>query len=486
MNILYIDIDSLRPDHLGCYGYGRNTSPNIDRLAAEGVRFNHCYAADVPCMPSRTSLFSGKLGYRHGCVSHTGRRAEPFSEGTLRTFRPAWAETSWPRRIREAGLHTVTFSPFGERHGAWHWYAGFSEIHDTGKYGHETADDVAPGVLSWLQGNAVGRPWFLHVNLWDVHVPYRTPTGYPNPFADEPLPDAWLTQEQLDEHYHGPGIRSARDAWFLNHPGDRPDLNPTSLETLADVRIMHDGYDTAIRYVDDYVGQMLALISELGLADDTAVIVSADHGEGLGELNAYGGHCLADQATTRIPLIVRWPGVTTAETSGSVVDDLCYNIDLSATVTELLGGSVPDAWDAQSLVSVLRGRGGSAREQIVLSRLAQTCQRAVRFRDNGTNYLFIRTYRNGYYPFPDNMLFDLDTDPHEQHDLGPSRPDIIESARERLGAWKDEMASRSDHDDPLTTVLADPIEHVSAERYARRLRDTGRGDWIDRLGLSGV
>jgi len=121
MRIIYFDIDSLRPDHLGCYGYGRRTSPNIDRVAEEGACFDHCYASDMPCLPSRTSLFSGQFGIHHGCVSHTGTRAEPFSEGAGRAFRSDWGHTVRMRQLRDAGIRTATFTSFAERHAAWHW-----------------------------------------------------------------------------------------------------------------------------------------------------------------------------------------------------------------------------------------------------------------------------------------------------------------------------------------------------------------------------
>src|SRR5215212_8620877 len=84
MRILYIDIDSLRPDHLSCYRYHRATSPNIDRVAAEGVRFENCYASDVPCLPSRTSLACGRFGIHHGAIGQGGGAAEIFSEGAAR------------------------------------------------------------------------------------------------------------------------------------------------------------------------------------------------------------------------------------------------------------------------------------------------------------------------------------------------------------------------------------------------------------------
>ena len=77
MRILYIDIDSLRPDHLGCYGYHRNTSPNIDRIAAEGVRYENCYVTDAPCLPSRTALWSGRFGIHNGVINHGGVASEP-------------------------------------------------------------------------------------------------------------------------------------------------------------------------------------------------------------------------------------------------------------------------------------------------------------------------------------------------------------------------------------------------------------------------
>src|ERR1700712_802034 len=84
MRILYIDIDSLRPDHLGCYGYHRNTSPNIDAIARQGTVFRNVYVTDAPCLPSRTALWSGRFGYHTGVVNHGGVAGPPFIEGPTR------------------------------------------------------------------------------------------------------------------------------------------------------------------------------------------------------------------------------------------------------------------------------------------------------------------------------------------------------------------------------------------------------------------
>ena len=101
MRILYLDIDALRPDHLGCYGYHRNTSPNIDRMAEQGVRFTNYYTPDAPCLPSRTALFSGRFVIHNGVVNHGARAADIPLEGETRKFRSAFSVSVWMSRLRE-------------------------------------------------------------------------------------------------------------------------------------------------------------------------------------------------------------------------------------------------------------------------------------------------------------------------------------------------------------------------------------------------
>src|SRR5215213_5784238 len=163
MRILYIDIDSLRPDHLGCYGYHRRTSPNIDRVAAEGIRFENYYVTDAPCLPSRTALWSGRFGIHNGVINHGGTAADPFVEGPKRKFSSTLGRTSWMRCLRNVGHKTATISSFGERHSAWHWYANFNEIYNCGKGGIERADEINPIALRWIKENARLDDWFLHV-----------------------------------------------------------------------------------------------------------------------------------------------------------------------------------------------------------------------------------------------------------------------------------------------------------------------------------
>ncbi|MEM9490502.1 MAG: sulfatase-like hydrolase/transferase, partial [Myxococcota bacterium] len=159
MRILYLDIDSLRPDHLGCYGYHRQTSPSIDRIAAQGVRFSNVYASDTPCLPSRSALFSGRFGIHTGVIGHGGSAADPFVEGPERGFGSLLSRTSWMRCVRNAGLHTVAISPFAERHAAWHFYANFNEVHNTGRRGLEAADEIGPVAVDWIRAHGQRDSW---------------------------------------------------------------------------------------------------------------------------------------------------------------------------------------------------------------------------------------------------------------------------------------------------------------------------------------
>ena len=212
MRILFLDLDSTSPDHLGCYGYHRNSSPNIDRIAAEGVRFNNYYTSDAPCAPSRTALMSGKFGIRNGLVGHGGTAGDMKLEGPDRELMGRLSRGgSLPSYLQlMAGLNTVLISPFAQRHSTFHFYAGFNEFYNTGHYGNESAEHVTPVALDWIERNAKKDDWFLYVNYWDPHTPYRAPMEFGNPFENEPLPE-WLNEDVLERHKQRIGPHTVQD-----------------------------------------------------------------------------------------------------------------------------------------------------------------------------------------------------------------------------------------------------------------------------------
>jgi len=485
MRVLYIDIDSLRPDHLGCYGYHRETSPTIDAIAAEGRRFTNCYASDVPCGPSRTALFSGRFGVHTGVVNHGGTNADPRPEGPDRGFSGDGPYTSVPAALSAAGLDTALISPFPSRHGAFHVLDGFAEWHDTGGNGSERAETVTPVAAEWLEANAAAEDWYLHVNFWDPHTPYDTPMAYGDPFADEPAP-AFPDEATIREQYDGYGPHSAHEphAW-----GDPPDLErtPAEIGSREEYERWINGYDTAIRYVDEHLEGLFDALREAGVFEETVIVISADHGENQGELNVYGDHQTADEMTCNVPLIVRGPGI-----EPGVDEGFQYGLDVGPTLVELADGEASSGWDGASFAGALRGDGDAAggREQLVLSQCAWACQRAVRWEE----YLLIRTYHDGLKQFAPVELYDLSVDPHETENLARERPAVVRAGLARLEEWVSRRLQEAATgaaggnpdaaqglEDPLWRVIAEggPFhartrdrEHV--ERYAERLRETGR------------
>jgi len=479
MRILYIDIDTLRADHLGCYGYHRNTSPNIDRIAARGVRFDNFYCSDAPCLPSRTALVTGRFGIHTGVVGHGGTAADIRLQGAERRFTDRLAHQSLWAVLKQAGLITVTVSPFAERHSAWFFYAGFREIYDTGKRGGESGEDVTPFALDWIERNAARDDWVLHVNYWDPHTPYRAPEEFGNPFQDEPLP-GWMNEEVLAEHRKLIGPHGAREINMYDSQCD--ERYPRSLGEVCDMkdfRKLIDGYDCGIAHADQHVGRLLSALEDKGVLDDLVIIVSADHGENLGELGIYAEHATADYITTHIPLIVAWPGMK----GGHVDKCLHYNLDLGPTLGELLDRPVPETWDGRSFARAITDREDCGRDYLVLSQCAHVVQRGVRFGE----WMYIRTWHDGYHLFADEMLFDVESDPHERNDLAKQRPEVCKQAGERLEEWHDEMMKTQldGYDiDPMQTVLAEGGPYHARGRlaeYCQRLEATERGWAIEEL-----
>ena len=509
MRILYLDLDALTPSHLGCYGYSRDTSPNLDALAARGTRCTNVYTSDAPCLPSRTAFYSGRFGIQTGVVNHGGRASQPRVTNR-REFRDHFDNHGLAGQLQKAGYHTAMISPFGQRHAAWHFYAGFPEIYNTGKCGREVVEEVMPAVEDWLGRKAASDDWYLHVNFWDIHTPYRAPASYGDPFADAPLPE-WMDEAMLEKAIAAVGPHTALEPGMYGD-GNQDDFprETRRIDSMAAMKHWIDGYDTAIRYVDDQVGRILGMLADAGVLDDTLIIVSADHGENQGELNIFGEHATADQATCNIPMIVAGPGVA----AGRVDDDLHYNVDFCPTLLQIIGH--PPGTDDAGLdtAGVLDGQSyadrllaaptesAPARAELILSQLCHVCQRSVRYDDGDHRWLYIRTWHDGFHLFPREMLFDLAADPHEQHDLAPARPDIVREAVYRYARWHDTQMEKLTRihapdvaEDPLWTVMreggpfharADGSSRQPADfdGYLQRLRDTGRAAGADRLAAT--
>lgn len=455
MRIVMFDIDCLRPDHLGCYGYHRPTSPNIDRIAREGVRFTHYFCADSPCLPSRMGFASGRFGIHNGVVSNTGA-GDDFHIKTRDYVGPYPENEMLIRHLLKTGLESVSFSNFADRHNTMWYMNGWSEFHMINlKGGGEVAPEIHEKVMPWLKVNATREHYLLHINYWDTHRVYKMEEHWADRFKDYPVAQQWPDEAAIERHQAITGPFTAQRQ-FRNGISNIP-LMPGSVSNRADFEKMLTAYDASIAYVDHHVGVVLDELERQGVLDDTAIIITSDHGDAFGEHGIYSDHVCADDCINHIPLIIKWPGVAPA---GGVCDSLMYNVDLSATLCELMGAEIPAHWDGQSFVKNLRGEpGGPERDFLVFGHALYTVQRAVRTK----RHLMIRTYDPLTYGMEPVELYDIIADPYQTRNLRDELPEVVNDLDHKLNEWLHEQLTK-DH------AIPDPFHAAMVERIESRWR----------------
>ncbi|MFF2658460.1 sulfatase [Kitasatospora sp. NPDC058032] len=474
MRIIYVDVDTLRADHTTPYGYHRPTTPHLQALAEKSVTFERYYCSDSPCLPSRTALTSGQFGITNGVIGHFGEAAR---------FRLDPGHGPEPDRpllgqvLGFGGHYTAAVSVFAERHRAYFFHANFREsVRATARLGDEEAQDVNRAATDWIRRHAADENWYLHLTYWDPHTDYTQPAEWTEKMAASGPVQEWPDEETIASHAEVYGPRSALDLHYsLTGDGTSPVPHnmPDAVRSRADFEHLINGYDGAVHHWDHHFGQLMATLEELGIADETAVIVSADHGESFGEQGSYAEHGLANEPTHRLPLVVYWPGVTDRLPAEARRNDaLLYNIDLAPTLCDLLGLPVPAGWQGTSFAPAVRGASIESRPYLVLGHGAHTYQRAVRTRD----HLYIRTYHPGAFRAEWEQLFHVTEDPHLTRDLLADEPELAAVMRSHLAEWWHEHAGRPGClPDPMqATLQTGPTYYNDPARYARHLRDTGR------------
>jgi choline-sulfatase len=476
MRVIYIDIDSMRPKHIGAHGYHRETTPNIDGIAERGVRFSRAYCASSPCVPSRASFSSGLFGIHTGVVTHWG----PGSDYRMHndpTDRPMFI-----RLLRRNGYKLATFSSFADRHDAFWYMAGWNEVHThTLKKGGEEANEVIDSVLPWLETHGKEDNYFLHVQLWDPHRDYTVPTEYQEMFKDSP-PPSWPDEKAIESHQDNYAPFSALNLFPLSKNKSNSPSIPNHIRNRDDFKAFVDAYDGSIRFMDEQLGRLFKKLEQLGVMEDTAIIISGDHGEAMGEHGIYGDHVCADEAVHNIPMIIKWPGVTQENVEHN---DLVYNVDLTATITDMLGVSVPKKWDGQSFAGLLRGEGYQARDYLVWDHCLYSVSRTVRTNE----WLLMRTYHPGVVPLEPLELYNMKEDPFMTENLAEQRQDVVKELDHLFQKWYHEQVTPSEQPDPLPLVIqSGPYKYVTKERLLDNLRTIGREELYEQFveNISGV
>jgi arylsulfatase len=400
-HIVLFYVDSLRSDHVGAYGYERNTSPRIDALAREGTLFERALSSSNWTLPATAALLTGLSDSLHG-VQNANR--------ALARGIPTLAAT-----LSHAGFATgaVVGSPllhprFGLGRGFDDYWScmsylddEFAEFPGTSPELHREShrDVTGPCVVrrtrEWLEQHREG-PAFLFVHFWDVHYDY-------NP------PESWATR--FDPDYEG----SLDASNFARNPDLHAGMDPRDLEHLVAL------YDGEIAYTDSQVGAVLDLLDELAIASTTLVVFTADHGEAFFEHGAKGHRNELHAEEVRIPLILRGPGVPVGERRPGPA----HLTDVAPTVLDFtLGQSLtPAPGRGRSLRTALTDPDALA-DRWVLSELAVGSRRRAALESLNEKVMADRETH-------ERLAFDLDRDPGEANPSAPSRAAADRFARER-------------------------------------------------------
>jgi len=288
-NLVLITLDTTRADHLGCYGGPEGATPNLDRLAIEGIRFDTAMCTAPVTLPSHTSILTGLYPPNHG-VRNNGER---LRESTGRSL----AEI-----LGGAGYETAAFVSAFVLDARFELDRGF-EIYDdhisstTGSNfavgtNERPADEVADAAITWLRTRSSDRPFFLWVHFFDPHAPYEPPAEYRRRFPDQP-------------------------------------------------------YVGEVSHMDSQVGRLLSEIEATGGGESSLVVAVGDHGESLGEHGERTHSIFIYESVMRVPLIFWCPSLLPAQ---AVVGDLVSTVDLNPTTLDLLGVSGTEPTDGISLV----------------------------------------------------------------------------------------------------------------------------------------
>ena len=401
-NLLVVSLDTLRADHLGCYGYERDTSPQLDALAAQGVLFEHVRSHSPKTGPSHMSLFTGLLPDAHGV-----RNLDVDGNRRLSPNVPTLA-----RLLHEAGWRTAAFHGGGHVSQELGFDDGFERFEGPG--GVETNVGRALEAMAGFGDD----PFFVFLHTYEIHDPYTPPDAYRQRFVD---PDyaGRVT-------YSRDGLRSAAMGnWEQQHELFWMRVDWTS---EADRQQLVDLYDAGIAYADDQLGRLLAGLDALGLADDTLVVVLSDHGEQFREHDDYMHNAVYGEVLS-VPLLMRvpprgLPAVPPAAVSGRRVAQGVQLVDVLPTVLELFGQPLPSHLQGRSLLPLLRGQ--SLPPADVLS----TWPRAHEWALEHEGFKLIRRERDDGTLVQE--LYELAADPGEQHDVAGTEPERLSELEQRL------------------------------------------------------
>ncbi len=437
INVIFYLVDTLRADRLSLYGYDRETSPALDRFAKSAFVFDNAYSPGSMTADVIAPIFVSalRLGARH-----------------LQVDMGAPEERTLPEVMRSAGYRTAAFQANFTLRSALGYDRGF-DVYQTVTAAREdglpgvragNADEVQAKALDWMsqQGNA---PFFLYMQTMDPHNPYNPPAKFRGKFGGR---------------YTPPGKREISIEEVLRRKGKDPALlDPRKREAAQEVldqlwQLDPSRYDECVAYVDDAFGRFVVELAGRGLLDRTLIVLTADHGEALGDggvgRRAFHGFSLHEELV-HVPLVIRFPG----QASGRRVADVVSLMDLAPTIVEAVGQPVPDLY---------RGHSMFAPRPLYPAAFGERFDRHDRIDSYVREgpWKMIGGDRVGY------RLYDLDNDRHEKKDLGQALPITLAYLRMRMNELLQSMSGKPP---PAATLSAEEREKVEEALHALGYKD---------------
>ncbi|MCI0604264.1 sulfatase-like hydrolase/transferase [bacterium] len=422
-NILLISVDTLRRDRLGCYGYQAARTPHIDALARQSVLFEDAVSPIPLTGPSHVTMLTGLYPHRHG-VPANGIRLSKNLITVPETLAKAGYETAafvsgWTLKNDSVGLSTK-FAHYGEDFSCTRIFPDSilkltvprvlvrltgSVIGYHLEHRERPAEATTRDVLSWLSGKR-NRPFFLMVHYFDPHGPHIDPSNVTS---------------------------SHRDTAAVFDYSQPAEIKRQILSDPSRVERVKQAYDREISYTDSQFGLLMDKLKELKLDQNTVVIFTADHGESLTEHGWYFDHGeYLYETCVLVPLLIRFPGKSQMKTR---ISHQVRLVDLAPTILEITGQKMANKIDGESLIPILKGTESQPR--VSFGELQQGSGDSSRsryyVRMNGYKLIWNFDRRELTHPVPAyEELYDLSSDPNEEHNLISTAPPVLEYLRSAM------------------------------------------------------
>lgn len=418
MNIILVAVDTLRADHLGCYGYARPTSPHMDALAETSVVGDWHMSPAIPTHPAFTTINTGQFSITHGIVAHGGSREIPRDAPWL------------PSILHAHGYTTCAVDNLSQ----WRldFHRGYEFYIDPTKRRalHVNADnrEINRRALPWLEHHRNER-FFLFIHYWDPHTPYLPPRAYRTLFyKGDPNDPAHHGLEGMERHKLG---RAWRETWFNQ-------LGPN----ITDPEYIVALYDGEIRYCDEGIGRLIQQVERLGLKEKTIILIIGDHGELMYRHGIFFDHHGLYDGNLHVPFILQHP-----ELAPRRIRSMTAHVDIAPTLLDLCGIAIPETMEGICLTPWLEGtRTDPVREFVV----CQECTWQMKWAIRTESHKFISARKPDFYGTPLKELYDLRADPQELRNIISQDPETAQHLEHKLESWiAEKMARNGLTEDPL-------------------------------------